>query len=145
MRAAMALAAVLALAPPALASGDAAQAWAGTWRIDREDPRIRTRGGAETLQVQLVRGRGGQVVLRWSAHRGICEDPMAGPCEWIGARGEAGAVVAGPRALAAVLRISADSEDSFLLVLERGAAGRATGRLVSEKGGVAYRLDAERE
>jgi hypothetical protein len=51
----------------------------------------------------------------------------------------------GPGALAALLRISADPDDPFLLLLERGAEGSVTARLVSEKGAIAYRLDAERE
>jgi len=79
------------------------------------------------------------------ADRGICEDPTAGPCEWVTARGTGHAVSAGPGSLAVLLRISADAEDPFLLVLERRAAGRATARLLSEKGGIDYLLNAERE
>ncbi|MBR0680110.1 hypothetical protein GXW74_06400 [Roseomonas eburnea] len=45
----------------------------------------------------------------------------------------------------ALLRISADPGDPFLLGPKRGAKGRASARPASEKGGLAHRLDAERE
>ena len=144
LAAAMVLA-VACTAPPAQAQRDGAPHWAGTWLLERDDARIRTRAGAETLRIDLRPGAAGQVTLRWTAGRGICEDPLGPPCEWVGARGSTTAVVAGPRVLVALLRVSADADDPFLLVLERGEAGRAAGQLVSEKGGIAYRLDAGRE
>lgn len=135
------LAAVLALPGAARAQ----EGWAGTWLVARDDPRIRTRAGAATLRIEVARDAAGAVALRWTADRGICEDPLDAPCEWVGARGMAAPVVVGTGVLVALLRVSADGDDPFLLVLERDAAGRVTGRLVSEKGGVAYRLDAVRE
>ncbi|MBW6400098.1 hypothetical protein KPL78_19725 [Roseomonas sp. HJA6] len=119
--------------------------WQGNWVLLRDDPRIRTRGGAATLRLHVIHDAGGAVELQWIADRGICEDPNAGPCEWVGGNGTGRAVAAGGGALAVLLRISADPDDPFLLVLERSGEGRATARLVSEKGDIAYRLDAERE
>ncbi len=146
------------LALPALGqSGDAGQSareraaetapgpWQGNWALLRDDPRIRTRGGAATLRLHVIHDPAGPVEVQWVADRGICEDPNAGPCEWVAAHGTGLATAAGPGALAVLLRISADPDDPFLLVLERSGDGRAAARLVSEKGGIAYRLDAERE
>jgi hypothetical protein len=157
-RLAAAAALALALASPALAQstghGQSAREraaetapgpWHGNWSVLRDDPRIRTRGGAATLRLHVIHDAAGPVELQWVADRGICEDPNAGPCEWVAAQGTGLAVAAGPGALAVLLRISADPDDPFLLVLERREDGRAVGRLVSEKGGIAYRLDAERE
>ncbi len=127
------------------ARGTAAGPWNGNWQVLRDDPRIRTRAGAATLRLHVMHDAAGRVELQWIADRGICEDPNAGPCEWVAARGTGLAVAAGPGALAVLLRISADPDDPFLLVLERREDGRATGRLVSEKGGIAYRVDAQRE
>ncbi|BDG71098.1 hypothetical protein [Roseomonas fluvialis] len=134
-----------ALAAAERARGTAAGPWNGNWSLLRDDPRIRTRAGAATLRLHVIQDAAGPVELQWTADRGICEDPNAAPCEWVSARGRGLAVAAGPGALAVLLRISADPDDPFLLVLERSAEGRATARLVSEKGGIAYRLDAERE
>lgn len=120
-------------------------AWQGNWSLLRDDPRIRTRGGAQTLQLQVIQDATGAVEVLWLADRGICEDPNAPPCEWVGAQGRGHAVAAGGRALAVLLRISADADDPFLLVLERREDDRASARLVSETGGIAYQLDAERE
>jgi hypothetical protein len=149
------LAAVLAVPAAAQSAGGLSAAeraratgpgpWNGNWQVLRDDPRIRTRAGAATLRLHVIQDAAGRVELQWIADRGICEDPNAGPCEWVAARGTGLAVAAGPGALAVLLRISADPDDPFLLVLDRREDGRATGRLVSEKGGIAYRLDAERE
>lgn len=156
----LATAAVLALAvaSPALAqpSGHGHSAreraaetapgpWQGRWSLLRDDPRIRTRGGAATLRLHVIHDAAGPVEVQWVADRGICEDPDASPCDWVAAHGTGLAVAAGSGALAVLLRISADPDDPFLLVLERGGQGRAAARLASEKGGIAYRLDAERE
>jgi hypothetical protein len=119
--------------------------WNGNWSLQRDDPRIRTRAGAATLRLQVIQDAAGRVDVLWMADRGICEDPNAPPCEWVSARGTGVAVSAGAGSLAVLLRVSADPDDTFLLLLERGAGGRVTARLVSEKGGIAYRLDAERE
>lgn len=119
--------------------------WQGHWVLLRDDPRIRTRGGATALRLHVIHDAAGPVELDWVGDRALCEDPDAPPCEWVGASGRGVAAAAGPGALAVLLRVSADPDDPFLLVLERGGDGRATARLVSEKGGLAYRLDAERE
>jgi hypothetical protein len=119
--------------------------WQGNWVLLRDDPRIRTRGGAIALRLQVIHDAAGPVELEWVGDRALCEDPVAPPCEWVGAAGRGVAAAAGPGALAVLLRVSADPDDPFLLVLERSGDGRATARLVSEKGGLAYRLDAERE
>lgn len=121
-------------------------AWQGNWSLLRDDARIRTRAGAAALRLHVIHDASvGSVEVQWVADRGICEDPGAAPCDWVAARGAGLAVAAGPGALAVLLRISADPDDPFLLVLERAEEGRAMARLVSEKGGIAYRLDAERE
>jgi hypothetical protein len=119
--------------------------WQGNWVLLRDDPRIHTRGGAQTLRLHVIHDAAGPVEVQWAGDRGLCEDPDAPPCDWVAAHGTGVAVAAGPGALAVLLRVSADPDDPFLLVLERGAEGRATARLVSEKGGIAYRLDAERQ
>ena len=119
--------------------------WQGNWALLRDDPRIRTRAGALALRLHVIHDAEGTVEVQWVADRGLCEDPNAPPCEWVRAQGEARAAAAGAGALAVLLRVSADPDDPFLLVLERGTDGRAAARLVSEKGGLAYRLDAERE
>ena len=119
--------------------------WQGNWSLLRDDPRIRTRAGAATLRLHVIHDAAGPVEVQWIADRGICEDPNAEPCEWVAAHGAGTAVAAGPGALAVLLRVSADPDDPFLLVLERSGEGRATARLVATKGGIAYRLDAERE
>ncbi len=119
--------------------------WQGNWVLLRDDPRIRTRAGATALRLHVVHDAAGTVALEWAGDRALCEDPNAPPCEWVGAAGRGVAAAAGPGALAVLLRVSADPDDPFLLVLERSGDGRATARLVSEQGGLAYRLDAERE
>jgi hypothetical protein len=119
--------------------------WQGNWSLLRDDERIRTRAGGETLRLHVIDDAAGPVEVQWVADRGICEDPSAPPCEWVGSSGPAATARAVPGALAVLLRISADADDPFLLVLERREDGRAAARLVSEKGDIAYRLDAERE
>lgn len=128
------------------AAETAAGPWQGNWTLLRDDPRIRTRAGAATLRLHVVHdAAAGAIEVQWVADRGICEDPNAAPCDWVAAHGAGFSVAAGPGSLAVLLRISADPDDPFLLVLERAEEGRATARLVSKKGGIAYRLDAERE
>lgn len=149
----------LALGPPALgaekpgtmqsarerASETAPGPWQGVWHLARQDPRIRTLGGARTLRLDIIHDADGSVEVQWAADRGICEDPLASPCEWVGGHGAGRAVAAGPGALAVLLPISADQDDPFLLVLERQEDGRAAARLISARPGLDYRLFAERE
>lgn len=119
--------------------------WNGTWSLQRDDPRIRTLAGTATPRLQIIHDAAGRVELQWIADRGICEDPNAAPCEWAGARVTGLAVAAGRGALAVLLCISADPDHPFLLVERRSGDGCATARLVSEKRGIAYRQDVERE
>lgn len=119
--------------------------WQGNWSLLRQDPRIRTLGGARTLRLHIIHDASGTVEVEWAGDRGICEDPLADPCEWVGAAGKGVAVATGAGALAVLLQVSADPDDPFLLLLERSGAGRAAARLVSARGGIAYVLEAERE
>jgi hypothetical protein len=124
--------------------------WQGTWRIVREDPRLRTRAAQELLELTVWHDRGSlQAQVDWLALRAICQQPASAPCEWVGASGQAAVGGAHPRGLTVVLPVSADEVDPFVLVLHgapptgRRAAG-IEGLLLSARGDVRYRVRAER-
>lgn len=126
-------------------TGQAAGAWHGTWEVTRDDPDIRTRAGSLVLRLHIEHARHGVTPqIFWEAGRAICPSPLAPPCEWVGGRGEAlsARVVAGH--LLAVLRVSADEADPFVVWLERPHQGRsARGSLLSARGDHAYRVQAQ--
>ena len=127
-------------------SGRPTGAWHGTWEVTRDDPDIRTRAGALALRLQIEHARhGASPQVRWVADRALCPSPRAAPCEWVGSRGKAVStrVVAGH--LLAVLQVSADDADPFVVWLERPEQGRsAQGTLLSARGDLHYRLQAQR-
>ena len=58
--------------------------WQGNWRVTRDDPRIRTRAGAELARLHIIHDQGSRTLeLQWVAGRAICEDPAGEPCEWV--------------------------------------------------------------
>ncbi|MGP1628731.1 MAG: hypothetical protein ACTS5V_02220 [Giesbergeria sp.] len=121
--------------------------WQGSWRVTREHPQIRTRGGALALQLDIDHDSNSATPrVQWAADRALCEQPEAPPCEWIGERGIAASarVVAGH--LLVVIAVSADESDPFVVWLEQPQQGRSKrGSLVSARGDLAYSLYAERE
>ena len=123
----------------------AAGAWQGNWRVMREDARIRTRAAAEALHLHVIHDAGGdRAEVQWSAGRAICADPLAEPCEWIGAQGSARATVT-PQGLYAVLPISTDETDPFFLHLAAPTAHVAHGLLLAARDGPHLSLRAQRE
>ena len=127
-------------------TGRPAGAWHGTWEVPRDDPDIRTRAGSLALRFRIEHARHGvSPHIHWEADRAICQSPLASPCEWVGTRGKAvsARVVAGH--LLAVLQVSADDADPFVVWLERPDQGRsAQGSLLSARGDLSYRLQARR-
>lgn len=110
-----------------------AGAWQGNWIVLRDDARIRTRAGAEVLRLQVIQDAGHAVAaLQWRAGRAICEDPLAEPCEWVGASGSAPAGI-NALGLYAALPVSADSSDPLILHLSAPRKG-AAGSLFSAQG-----------
>jgi hypothetical protein len=126
-------------------TGRSAGAWHGTWEVTRDDPDIRTRAGSLAFRFRIEHARHGLIPhIHWEAGRAICQSPLAPPCEWVGSRGKAvsARVVAGH--LLAVLQVSADDADPFVVWLERPTQGRsAQGSLLSARGDLAYRLQAQ--
>lgn len=105
--------------------GEAIGVWHGTFQLDRNDPRIRTRGGADMLRIQVIHSLGAPVAtISWVAGRGICEDPAAEPCEWIGAGGTVSGRVL-QKDLVFALPLSADAEDPLIVILRHGSGPRA--------------------
>src|SRR5690606_15002962 len=100
--------------------------WQGEWIVVRDDPRIRTRAGAEALRLSIFQDAGsGHAQVQWTAGRAICDDVLGEPCEWIGARGETDRAVAEPTGLYVRMSISADESAPFLLHLAAPAEGAA--------------------
>lgn len=123
--------------------------WQGNWLVTRDDPRIRTRAGAELARLHVVQEQGSHVLqLQWVAGRAMCEDPGGEPCEWAGAAGEstrARQTKAG--GLTASLAVSADQDDPFTLhFARRPKAGQAAqGTLSSARGDIRWRVRIERD
>lgn len=117
--------------------------WHGTYQLDRDDPRIHTRGGADLLRIQVIHSEGHRDAnVSWVAGRAICEDPDGEPCEWVGASGWTPAqIVNGDLVFA--LPISADASDPFFVVMRRGYGQRMSGYLVNARSDFSFRFDAE--
>jgi len=123
--------------------------WQGTWRITREDPRLRTRGAQELLMLTVWQDRSGLVASAdWSAGRAICLNPVASPCGWVGAQGQAATAAAHGAGLVVVVQVSADDTDAFVVSLfgppSRGRTTGLEGVMVSVKGELRYRVHALR-
>lgn len=126
---------------------NAAGAWQGIWDVTRDHPKITTKGGALALNLNIHHEKNSATPrVQWIADRALCESPDAPPCEWVGERGVATSarVVAGH--LLVVIQVSADDSDPMVIWLERPQEGRSRGgTLISARGGLAYRLDADRQ
>ncbi len=122
---------------------EATGAWHGTYQLDRDDPRIRTRGGADLLRIQVIHSEGHpDATVSWVAGRAICEDPYSEPCEWVGASGSTPAqVVNGDLVFA--LPISADASDPLFVVMRRDDDRRMSGYLVNARSDFSFSFDAE--
>ena len=113
--------------------------WQGNWLVLREDARIRTRGGAETLRLHVFHDAGSEhAQVQWIAGRAICEDPLGEPCEWVGASGESLRVPVTDDAMYLLLPLSADTQDAALLHVTMPTTGE--GLLLSLSGGLRYRV-----
>jgi len=134
------------VSPTALAQEDvgseAIGSWHGTFQLDRDDLRIRTRGGSDMLRIQVIHSKNRPTAtISWVAGRGICEDPVGDPCEWVGASGSGQAqVVNGDLVFA--LPVSADESDPFFVVMRRDKAGRMSGYLVNARSDFTLLFDA---
>lgn len=163
-RAALALALALSTAPALAAAREPANTgqsaeerlserpaglWQGTWRVVREDARLRTRGAQELLELSIWHDRGAaQAQVDWLALRAICLDPASPPCEWVGASGQSAVAAAHARGLSVLLPVSADEGDPFVLSLfgapAKGRAAVLKGLLFSARGELLYKVRAER-
>jgi len=140
---AIAIAIALALAGRAAA---AETAWLGDWTVTRDDPRLRSRAGAELLRLHIEAGPDAALVLDWAAGRAICPEPLEAPCEWVGAHGRNAVVMPSGDSLLAVLPVSADEADPLLLHLHRPpGAALADGVLLGARGELRYRVQAQAE
>jgi hypothetical protein len=123
--------------------------WQGTWQVTRIDPRLRTRGAQELLVLTVWQDRGSLVAtVDWQAGRAVCRDPMAAPCDWVRAQGQAATGAASADGLVMVLPVSADDRDPFVVTLfgapARGHSTGLEGILVSALGDLRYRIHARR-
>ena len=117
--------------------------WQGAWLVLRDDPRVRTRAGAEALRLSIVHDRGSdRAQVTWIAGRAICDALVAEPCEWVGGHGQADRALVAPGGLYLRLTVSADASRPFLLHLSQPMAG-ATGVLFDDD--VGYRVELARE
>lgn len=123
--------------------------WQGNWRVTRDDPRLRTRAGAELARLHIMQDQGsGELSLQWVAGRAMCEDPSGGPCEWSGAAGESTRATATDQGgLRAQLAVSADIDDPFTLSFPRRPQGTEVveGWLSSARPGIRWRVSIERD
>ncbi len=102
--------------------------WQGNYALTRSDPRIRTLAGADLIGMQVIQDRGASIAtVSWDARRAICPDPLAEPCEWIGANGTDTARIIGDT-LVLTLRLSPDESDPAILVIQRQPGTAATRR-----------------
>jgi hypothetical protein len=140
----------LCVAVPAAAQPDSNERltqpgpWQNTYDLARQDPRIRTRGGAALMQLTVMHDRGASTAqVTWTTDRAICENPLEPPCETIGQSGDARARLIG-NDLVFAAKISPDLEDPTIIVL-RGppAASTATqpsGYMMNASADYAYRF-----
>lgn len=130
---------------PALASAqeeagsEATGAWHGTFQLDRDDPRIRTRDGADLLRIQVIHSSGAPLAtISWVAGRAICEDPAAEPCDWVGTSGMGQARVL-QHDLVFTLPLSAEAEDPVIVILRKSAGPQAgVGQMMNSQAEFAY-------
>lgn len=125
----------------------AAGPWQGEWRVTRNDPRLTTRAASELLVLTVLQDQGSsRAEVTWLAGRAICEDPLAEPCETVGAAGDARTAAISDGALLAVLPLSPDEADPAVLHLAPTAPGQpAVGTLLNAHGDWLYRVEAERQ
>lgn len=122
---------------------EAIGAWHGSFQLDRDDPRIRTRGGADLMRIEVIHSRGQPVAtISWVAGRAICEDPAAEPCEWIGSGGTVQGRIL-QQDLVFALPLSAQADDPAIVILRRsagepGSKQRAVGQLMNSKADYSY-------
>lgn len=132
---------LLATLPSLAVAADAG--WQGDWTVTRDDPRLRTRAGAELLSLHVVDQGQGVLAVDWQAGRAICLDPLDPPCEWIGARGQATVAAVSGDSLVALLPVSDDDSDPFVLHLHREASSPlVVGVLLGIGGELRYRVEA---
>lgn len=133
----------LSAAAAPLGSGTA---WHGDWTVIRDDPRLRSRAGAELLSLHVVAGPDATLAVDWAAGRAICPEPLEAPCEWVGARGQHAVAMQSGDSLLAVLPVSADEADPLVLHLHRSpGAALAAGVLLGARGELRYRVEAQPE
>lgn len=114
--------------------------WQGNYQLDREDPRIRTRGGADLLRIQVIHSRGdAAITASWAAGRAICEDPTAEPCDWIGTNGTTRGRVIGDQIMVA-LPLSADEGDPLIVLIRRAGGQPLSGHIFNARGDFAWRI-----
>lgn len=120
--------------------------WQGDWTMRRDDPRLRTLGAQRALTLAVFHDAGSATAdVDWLADRALCEPPDSEPCEWVGATGDATAVAITAQGLYAVLRVSGDESDPFLLHLAPPTdGGEAAGLLLSARGDLRLALRARR-
>jgi hypothetical protein len=124
-----------------------AGAWQGIWALRRADPQLKTLASQRALTLTVFHDQGGDTAtVDWLADRALCEPPTGEPCEWLGAQGQATAVAVSAQGLYAVLRLSADERDPFLLHLAPASETReATALLLSASGELRWWLSARHE
>lgn len=97
--------------------------WQGHWLVLRDDPRIRTRAGAQALRLLVTHDASNAVAeVDWRAERAICDNPVAEPCEWVGQSGRQTGLIVG-EALVISLPLSADSADPHWLRIDAPLPG----------------------
>jgi hypothetical protein len=140
----------LCLAAPAVAQPDSNEQlippglWQNTYDLARQDPRIRTRGGAALMQLTIIHNRGASTAqVTWTTNRAICENPLEPPCETIGQSGDARARVIG-NDLVFAAKISPDLEDPTIIVLRgpptASTAIQPSGYMMNASADYAYRF-----
>lgn len=140
--------AALAQEDPADQHPAAPGAWQGEWTVTRDHPALRTLAGSRLFELAVQHAEGStEATVWWLAGPAICPDPLADePCEWVGASGGPLSLSLVEDRLIAVLPVSADADDPFVLVLDAPSPPDASrGALVSARGGVAWPVDARRD
>ena len=118
----------------------------GARRVGRQGG---TRAAQELATLTVWQDRGSlAATVDWQSGRAVCLDPLAAPCDWVGAQGQAATAAAHAAGLVLVLPVSADERDPFVLTLfgppGRGRTPGLDGLLVSALGDLRYRIRAQR-
>ncbi|MFC4290997.1 hypothetical protein ACFOWX_01025 [Sphingorhabdus arenilitoris] len=119
--------------------------WQRNFELSREDPRIRTKGGADLLRIQVIQDKGAESVqVSWTAGRAICEDPNGEPCESVGASGTVQGRILG-KDLVFAIPLSAQAEDPTIVILRGGVSGGKnkaplSGYMMNALGDYAYKF-----